>query len=146
AITLLSTEEKHTLLTTFNQTEAPYPQDQSLVALFEAQVARTPDNIALVFEGQSLTYRELNGRANQLARQIRQTYREIQQTALSADTLVALYLDRSPEMVISILAVLKAGAAYVPISPEYPAERSTFILEDTRAPVVITHAPQRAQV
>ncbi|WP_152547948.1 non-ribosomal peptide synthetase, partial [Photobacterium galatheae] len=145
-IDLLSTEEKHTLLTTFNQTAAPYPQDQSLVALFEAQVARTPDNIALVFEGQSLTYRELNSRANQLARQIRQTYRTSHQAELPADTLVALYLDRSPEMVVSILAVLKAGAAYVPISPDYPAERSAFILEDTCAPLVITHAPQRAQV
>ncbi|WP_152548141.1 non-ribosomal peptide synthetase, partial [Photobacterium galatheae] len=146
AITLLSMEEKHTLLTTFNQTEAPYPQDRSLAALFEAQVARTPDNIALVFEGQSLTYRELNSRANQLARQIRQTYRTSHQAELPADTLVALYLDRSPEMVVSILAVLKAGAAYVPVSPDYPVERSAFILEDTRAPLVITHAPQRASV
>ncbi|WP_249199463.1 amino acid adenylation domain-containing protein [Photobacterium sp. GJ3] len=145
-IDLVSDDEKHTLLTTFNQTEAPYPQDQSLVTLFEAQVARTPDHIALVFEGQSLTYRELNGKANQLARQIRQMYRASHQTELSADTLVALYLDRSPEMVISILAVLKAGAAYVPISPEYPAERSTFILDDTRAPLVITHGLQQASV
>ncbi|MDO6708571.1 AMP-binding protein, partial [Photobacterium sp. 1_MG-2023] len=145
-IDLVSGDEKHTLLTIFNQTEVPYPKDQSLAALFEAQVARTPDNIALVFEGQSLTYGELNSKANQLARQIRLVYRETHQAALPADTLVALYFDRSPEMVISILAVLKAGAAYVPISPEYPTERSTFILGDTRAPLVITHASQREKV
>ncbi|MBD2798471.1 AMP-binding protein, partial [Xenorhabdus sp. 18] len=112
----LSAEERHTLLHDWNQTDAPYPQDKTLPQRFEVQVEKTPDKVALVFEGETLTYRQLNQRANQLAAVIRQY-------SLQADTPIALYLDRSLEMVISILAVLKAGGAYVPISPAYPAER-----------------------
>ncbi|MBD2812810.1 AMP-binding protein, partial [Xenorhabdus sp. Vera] len=98
----------------------------------------TPDNIALVFEGEELTYRELNERANQLAHAIRQNYQQQCNQPMPADTLVALYLERSLEMVISILAILKAGGAYVPISPEYPPERTVFILNDTKAPLLVT--------
>ncbi|WP_148886211.1 non-ribosomal peptide synthetase, partial [Xenorhabdus doucetiae] len=95
------------------------------------QTERTPDKVALVFEGETLTYRQLNQRANQLAAVIRQY-------SLQANTPIALYLDRSLEMVISMLAVLKAGGAYVPISPEYPPERVQFMLADTAAPCVVT--------
>ncbi|MCJ8273050.1 MAG: amino acid adenylation domain-containing protein, partial [Psychrosphaera sp.] len=115
---------------------APLPQihlnqqpKHTLHQLFEAQAAQTPDNIALVFEGQSLTYQALNERANQLAHVI---------GPCEPDTLIALYLDRSLDMVISILAVLKAGGAYVPVSPDYPQQRSDFIFADTKTQWVIT--------
>ena len=140
SINLLSNSERHTLLHTWNATDAPYPKDNTLYQLFEAQVDKTPDNIALVFENQQLTYRELNLRANQLARQIRATYQQLHGSTLSPDTLIALYLDRSLEMIISILAVLKAGGAYVPVAPEYPQSRTLFILEDTKAPLLLTQS------
>ncbi|MBC8947242.1 amino acid adenylation domain-containing protein [Xenorhabdus indica] len=135
---VLSDQERHTLLYSWNQTDAPYPQDRTLQQQFEAQVIATPDNIALVFEGESLTYRQLNERANQLATTIRVQYQQQHRALMPVDTPVALYLDRSLEMVISMLAVLKAGGAYVPVSPQYPAERVRFILADTQAPCVVT--------
>ncbi|WP_145956652.1 non-ribosomal peptide synthetase, partial [Xenorhabdus budapestensis] len=143
ALDILSAQERHTLLHTWNQTDAPYPQDKTLQQLFEAQVERTPDNVALVFENETLTYHQLNERANQLAFVIRecylqQNYQQQNNETMQADTPIALYLDRSLEMVISILAVLKAGGAYVPISPAYPAERVQFILTDIAAPCVLT--------
>ncbi|WP_041382956.1 non-ribosomal peptide synthetase [Photorhabdus asymbiotica] len=137
-IDILSGQERHTLLHCWNQTDAPYPQDKTLQQLFEAQVASTPDTVALVFAGTSLTYRQLNERANQLAYVIRERYQQHKPVPMPADTPIALYLDRSLEMVISILAVLKAGGAYVPISPDYPLERVRFILDDTQAPCVVT--------
>ncbi|OWO87090.1 non-ribosomal peptide synthetase [Photorhabdus luminescens] len=135
---ILSAQERHTLLHLWNQTDAPYPQDKTLPQLFEAQVEKTPDNVALVFESESLTYRQLNERANQLAYVIRERCQQYHNVPLQADTPIALYLDRSLDMVISILAALKAGGAYVPISPEYPLERVRFILDDTRSPCVVT--------
>jgi amino acid adenylation domain-containing protein len=130
--------ERDTLLYRFNDTDVAYPADKTLHQLFDEQVDKTPDNIALVFEGEQLTYSELNEKANQLAHVIRQTYLDTYGHELKADTLIPLYLDRSLEMVISILAILKAGGAYVPISPEYPAERTQFILTDTAAKMVVT--------
>ncbi|WP_237386293.1 non-ribosomal peptide synthetase [Xenorhabdus sp. Sc-CR9] len=136
---ILSAQEHHTLLHTWNPTDfAPYSQDQTLQQRFEAQVAATPDNVALVFEGEALTYRELNERANQLASVLRENYQQQHHKPMPVNTLVALYLDRSLEMVISILAVLKAGGAYVPISPEYPPERVDFILQDSQTPCILT--------
>ncbi len=146
SINLLSNSERHTLLHTWNATDAPYPKDNTLYQVFEAQVDKTPDNIALVFENQQLTYRQLNLRANQLARQIRATYQQRHGSTLSPDTLIALYLDRSPEMIISILAVLKAGGAYVPVAQEYPQSRTLFILEDTKAPLLLTQSHYTGQL
>ncbi|EDG4669550.1 AMP-binding protein, partial [Salmonella enterica] len=94
--------------------------------------------IAVVFEDEKLTYRELNQRANQLAHEIRAQYRARQGRDLRPDTLIALYQDRSLEMVVGILAILKAGAAYVPLSPDYPRERATFILEDIQTSFILT--------
>ncbi|MCJ8271072.1 MAG: amino acid adenylation domain-containing protein, partial [Psychrosphaera sp.] len=130
-IELISDSERQQLMA-WNQTDAPYPQDKTLHQVFEEQVKKTPDNIALVFEGKSLTYHALNSQANQLAHVIQS------QHAIKPDTCVALYLDRSLATVISILAVLKAGGAYVPISPDYPKTRTDFILNDTKAPIVLT--------
>ncbi|WP_339379120.1 amino acid adenylation domain-containing protein [Xenorhabdus lircayensis] len=138
SVTFLSDEERHTLLHSWNQTDVPYPQNQTLQQQFEVQAAATPDHVALVFEGEILTYRQLNERANQLAVVLRKRYQQQHNKPIPADTSIALYLDRSLEMVISMLAVLKAGGAYVPISPEYPQERTRFILADTQAPFVIT--------
>ncbi|WP_275381987.1 non-ribosomal peptide synthetase [Xenorhabdus bovienii] len=135
---VLSAQERHTLLHHWNQIDVPYPQSRTLQQQFEAQVAATPDNVALVFEGATLTYRQVNERANQLAAVIRERYQQQRNVPMPADTPIALYLDRSLEMIISILAVLKAGGAYVPMSPEYPPERTQFILTDTSAPCVVT--------
>ncbi|PHM40752.1 non-ribosomal peptide synthetase [Xenorhabdus szentirmaii] len=144
SVTFLSEEERHTLLHTWNQTDAAYPQDKTLQQLFEAQAEKTPDNLALEFAGETLTYRQLNERANQLAHVIRNHYQQRFNAPMQADTPIALYLDRSLEMVVSILAVLKAGGTYVPISPEYPAERVQFILSDIIAPCIITQQQYRA--
>ncbi|WP_255430682.1 non-ribosomal peptide synthetase, partial [Xenorhabdus sp. TS4] len=135
---ILLEQECHTLLHSWNQTDASYPQDKILQQLFEAQAERTPNNVALVFEEKTLTYRQLNEQANQLAVVIREHCQRQCNAPMQADTPIALYLDRSLEMVVSILAVLKAGGAYVPISPEYPPERVQFILADTGSLCVLT--------
>ncbi|MCK5818624.1 MAG: amino acid adenylation domain-containing protein, partial [Psychromonas sp.] len=137
-IALLNESDSHTLLHTWNNTDAPYPEDKTLQQLFEAQVAKTPDNIALVFEEEQLTYKQLNERANQLAYAIRAHYQGGESQGIKPDTLIALYLDRSLEMVISILGVLKAGGAYVPISPDYPSTRTQYILNDTKTSLILT--------
>jgi len=99
--------------------------------LFTAQVQRTPDAPALTFEGTTLSYRELDGRANALAHRLREL-------GVDREILVALYLERSLELVVAILAVLKAGGAYVPLDPQYPGDRVAYVLEDTDAPVLVT--------
>ncbi|PCK05040.1 MAG: non-ribosomal peptide synthetase, partial [Alteromonadaceae bacterium] len=136
-IELLSAHERHTVLHEWNQTNATYPEG-TLHALFEARVQENPDDIALVFEAQQLTYRQLNTQADQLAQVIRANYQRSYGKPMAADTLVALYLDRSVDVVVSILAVLKAGGAYVPVSPEAPLARAQFILEDTQTPLILT--------
>ncbi|MCJ8275110.1 MAG: amino acid adenylation domain-containing protein, partial [Psychrosphaera sp.] len=108
----------------------------TLTQLFAEQAAKTPDNIALMFGDKSLSYCQLDDQVNQLAQVILSQTTIAQQ---SGDTFVALYFDRSIEMVIAILAVLKAGAAYVPIAPEYPKARVEFILSDTGANLLLTH-------
>ena len=137
-ISLLTNEELETVQHTWNKTDKEYPLDKTLHGLFEEQVENLPENIALVFEKEQLTYQELNERANQLANQLREKYHNTFGKPFEPDTLVGLYLDRSLETVISILAVQKAGGAYVPIAPDYPKERIQFLLKDTQAFLVIT--------
>ncbi|HVI46388.1 MAG TPA: amino acid adenylation domain-containing protein [Chitinophaga sp.] len=127
---MLSKEEVAQLLS-FNNNILPYPSDKSIITLFEEQVQHTPGATALVFGEQSLSYRRLNERASQLAEYLRTQ-------GVKENTLVPLCFDRSPELIISILAILKTGAAYVPLDPSYPAERIAFMLEDTAANVVVT--------
>ena len=128
---ILSDAEQQQLLIDFNATQADFPTGKSLPRLFEEQVARTPERIALTFENQHITYAQLNERANQLARVLRSK-------GVVADSIVAICTERSPEMVIAIFATLKAGAAYVPLDPAYPQERLAFMLEDSRSPVLLT--------
>lgn len=120
----------------WNQTQANYPQDKCVHQLFEAQVERSSDAIAAVFSQnspQQLTYGELNAKANQLAHYL-------QELGVGPDVLVAICMERSLEIAIAVLGVLKAGAAYVPLDPAYPKERLTFMLADTQAPVILTQS------
>ncbi len=127
----LSEEEKHTLLVSYNDTEVAYPKDKTIVDLFEEQVARTPDHVAVVFEDTELTYQQLDERSNQLAHYLKENYQ------IRPDDLVAIQLERSEWMLISILGVLKAGGAYVPIDPHYPQERISYMQADTRCKVCL---------
>lgn len=131
AFSFLNAEENQQLLVDFNQTRAMVPTDQTVVQLFEAQVAQTPNATALRFNGQALTYAQLNQRSNQLARYL-------QRHGVGPEHVVALCLDRSPEAVIAIWGTLKAGGSYVPLDVELPEQRLAFMLDETQAPVVIT--------
>jgi len=133
---LLTPGERHQLLFDWNATEVAYPKQQCIQQLFEAQVARTPEAVALVYEDRQLSYAELNARGNRLAHYL------IDQ-GVGPDTLVALCLERSLELVVAVVGILKAGGAYVPLDPGYPPERLAFILEDTDAPVLITQSSLR---
>jgi non-ribosomal peptide synthetase component F len=128
---LLTEAERQQLLLEWNDTKTDNPQDLCIHQLFEAQVERTPDAIAVVFEAEQLTYGELNRRANQLAHHLRAL-------GVGPEVLVAICLERSLEMVIGLLGILKAGGAYVPLDPAYPKERLAFILKDAQVPVLLT--------
>ncbi len=129
---LLTESEKHQLLVEWNDTHTDYPKDKCIHELFETQVEKTPDTIALVFEDQQLTYRELNTRANQLAHCL-------QALGVGPGTLVGICVERSLQMVVGLLAVLKAGGAYVPLDPAYPKERLAFMLDGTVAVLLTQH-------
>jgi tyrocidine synthetase-3 len=131
-LVFLSKADQHQLLEEFNDTTAAFPRDQTILDLFEEQVRQHPDNIAVVHGSVTLTYKELDERSNQLAHYLRHHYH------LGADDLVGIMLDRSEKMILSVLAVLKSGAAYVPVDPEYPAQRKAYIIEDTGIKVLIT--------
>lgn len=130
-ISIVTQTEKQQLLETFNNTTVDYPKDKTLIDLFEEQVIKAPDNIAVVFEDRKLTYKELNERVNQLADYLRQNY------GIKPDDLIAIKLERSEWMIISILGILKSGGAYVPINPNYPEKRIDYIQENTQCKVVI---------
>ncbi|RXT13596.1 non-ribosomal peptide synthetase [Ammoniphilus sp. CFH 90114] len=132
-IDLLSTTEKKQLLQKWNETDLSFPQLQSLHQLFEQKADSSPEKIALVFEGQSFTYGELNSRANQLARTLRQQ-------GIEADQTVGLLIRRSAELVVGLLAIWKAGGAYVPLDPAYPKERIDEMLKDSGARILLTTA------
>ncbi len=131
---LLTEGERHQLLVEWNDTHAEYPKDKCIHELFEAQVERTPESIALEFEGKQLTYRELNIRANQLAHYLHGL-------GVGPEKLVGICVERSLEMVIGLLGILKAGGAYVPLDPTYPKDRLAFMLEDARVSVLLTQKP-----
>ena len=128
---LLTEAERHWLFVEWNDTATDYPQDKCIHQLFEQQVEQTPDAVAVVFEGQELTYRQLNRRANQFAHYL-------QKLGVKPETFVGICLERSLEMIVGLLGILKAGAAYVPLDPAYPKERIDYILSNSDAKVLIT--------
>ena len=128
---LLTESEQHQLLVEWNQTTADYPASYCIHQLFEAQVEATPDQVAVVFEEESITYEQLNRRANQLAHYL-------QSLGVGPEVLVGISVERSIDMIIGLLGILKAGAAYVPLDPSYPSERVEYILSNSEAPVLIT--------
>ncbi|AUB35489.1 Non-ribosomal peptide synthetase component F [Nostoc flagelliforme CCNUN1] len=130
-IPLLTASEQQQLLLEWNDTHTEYPQHQCIHQLFEEQVERTPDAVAVVFEDQQLTYRELNARANQLAHYLRTL-------GVKPEVLVAICVERSLEMVVGLLGILKAGGAYIPLDPDYPTERLSFMLSDAQVQVLLT--------
>ena len=127
---MLTATERNQITADWNDTSVDFPQ-LTLQQWFETQAAKTPDARALTFEDTHLTYGELNHRANQLAHHLKRL-------GVGPDVLVALFLERSLEMVVGIFGILKAGGAYVPVDPEYPADRVAFMLQDANAPVLLT--------
>jgi len=136
---MLSAEEKQRLLVDFNDTHVEYPGIQNIISKFEEQVSSTPDAIALFSENETLTYIELNERSNQLAHYL-------VEKGAKLGTLVPISVERTVEMVISVLAVIKAGGVYVPVDPEYPEERISYMLEDTRAALVISDLKSKVKI
>jgi len=131
-LSILPDSERRQLLIDWNKTQADYPKDKCIHKLFEAQAENNPNAVAVAFENQQLTYRELNQKANQLAHYL------IQEKNLKPDTLVGICVERSLDMVVGILAILKAGGAYVPLDPEYPEARLKYMLDDAKLSTVLT--------
>ncbi len=131
SLPILTLAERQKLLVEFNHTDVSYAAGQCVHHRVEAQAARTPDNIALVFEDQRLTYSELNARANQLAHYLKKQ-------GVGPEVLVAMCMERSLEMIVGILGILKAGGAYLPLDLAYPPERLAFMIGDAKPPVVLT--------
>ncbi|HEV3049820.1 MAG TPA: amino acid adenylation domain-containing protein, partial [Longimicrobium sp.] len=136
---LLAPAERALVLEAWNRTAAAVPADRCIHELFEAQAVRTPDAVAVVFEDASLTYAELNARANRLAHHLRAH-------GVGPEVRVGVLMERSLEMVVSLLAVLKAGGAYVPLDPGLPAERLAYMLDDSAVPLVLVQAALRGTV
>ncbi len=130
-IEILTPAEKHQQLVEWNDTTVEYPQDKTLIDLFEGQVEKTPDNIAVIFEQEKLTYRELNEKANQLGRYL-------QNKGVKPETLVGVYMERSLDMIVGLLGIMKAGGAYLPFDPAYPAERIAYMVHDSECQIILT--------
>jgi len=128
---LLNEADRRQLVVDWNQTAADYPRNLCVHQLFEAQAQKTPDAVAAAFEGDQLTYRELDRRTNQLANYLRSN-------GVKPGVMVGVFVERSLDMIIGLLGVMKAGGAYVPMDPTYPAERISFVLNDASVPVLLT--------
>lgn len=133
ALPLLTAAECHQIVKVWNDTEAKFPCDMCVHQLVEAQVHRSPDAVALSFEGSTVTYRELDARANRLAHYL-------QRRGVGPDTLVGLHIARSTEMVVGLLGILKAGGCYLPLDPSYPPDRLAFMMEDAGLRLLLTTA------
>ncbi|HEY2117170.1 MAG TPA: amino acid adenylation domain-containing protein, partial [Candidatus Angelobacter sp.] len=132
----LLTQAEREQLERWNQTARDYPRDKTIAGLFEEHAARTPNTMAVEYEGQELKYGDLNRQANRLAHYLRAL-------GVKPDTLVAVCVDRSLEMIVGLLAVMKAGGAYVPMDPAYPKDRLRFMLDDSRPAVLLTQSHLR---
>ncbi len=133
---ILTEDERHKMLVEWNATDMPFPRDMFLHQLFEAQAARTPAATAVIFGDDTLTYAQLNARANQLANHLRRR-------GAGPGALVGICMDRSLEMIISIFGVLKSGAAYVPVDPAYPPDRIAWMVTDSGIGLILVHAATR---
>ena len=138
-LTLLTERERHQLLGSWNDTATAYPKDKCIHQLFEEQVEQNPKAIAVVYEEESLTYQQLNQRANQLAHYL-------QTLGVTTETLVGICVERSLSMIIAILAILKAGGAYVPLDSSYPQERLAYMLNDSQVSILLTQEQLIAQI
>jgi amino acid adenylation domain-containing protein len=136
---ILSKAEEDQLVIDFNNTAKVYPGNKTITDLFEEQVTKTPDAIAVLFEEQQLSYRELDERSNQLAHWL-------VSKGIGKESLVPICIERGTEMIIGLLAVLKAGAAYVPVDPEYPEDRIRYMLEDTGATILLSSRESRSKI
>ncbi|MCC5622888.1 non-ribosomal peptide synthetase [Nostoc sp. CHAB 5715] len=130
---LLTELERQQMLVDWNQTHLEYQSERTFHQLFEAQVEKTPDAIALIFETYSLTYRELNQQSNQVAHYLKQR-------GVQPEVIVGLCVERSPQMIIGLLGILKAGGAYLPLDPNYPPERLAYMLADSQVPILLTQS------
>jgi len=131
-ISMVTDAEQRLILEEFNNTHVEYPKDATVVQLFEEQVEKTPNQIAVVFEDEKITYKELNARANALAYKLKEL-------GIKPDDYVVLVTERSVEMIIGICGIIKAGGAYIPIEPTYPIDRIKYMLENVNPKVVITY-------
>nr|VFK41660.1 MAG: amino acid adenylation domain-containing protein/thioester reductase domain-containing protein [Candidatus Kentron sp. TC] len=136
---LLTEAEKQRILVEWNETKTPYPADKCVHELFEDRVAKTPDAVAVIFEGREISYGELNTRANRLANRLLAL-------GIGPEVPVGLFMERSVEMIVGLLAILKAGGAYVPLDLKYPAERLAFIVEDADLKVLLCHEATREKL
>ncbi|WP_445595716.1 amino acid adenylation domain-containing protein [Bacillus amyloliquefaciens] len=139
SVPMLSETERYQLLTEFNDTKTPYPHNETVSRWFENQANLRPDHEAVIFGNERYTYRQLNERANQLARTLRTI-------GIQADQFVAIISPHCIELIVGILAVLKSGCAYVPIDPEYPEDRIHYMLSDSKAEIVLTHRSLQVQL
>jgi amino acid adenylation domain-containing protein len=139
ALPLVDPDELHRILVEWNATTTDYPRERSIHGLFEDQAAATPDAVAVVFEGATLTYRELDRRANRLAHYLRSL-------GVRPERPVGLWMERSPEVVVAILGILKAGGAYAPFDLMAPPERIAFMLRDARIDVLLTQQRMLARL
>lgn len=130
-LSLITKQEETQIINDFNNEEISYPQDLTIVDLFNAQVKKTPNKKAVSFNGQSLTYQELDNRSNQLSHYLKEK-------GVKQETLVGICVERSFEMIVGILGIIKAGGTYVPIDPDYPEKRIKYILQDSDIDIVIT--------
>ena len=133
-LAVLTDEERNQIVTEWNDTRVNYPKNLCLPALVEAQAGRTPDRIAVVYEEERLSYRELNARANQLAHYLRKL-------GVGPEVLVGVCMERSVRMIVALLGILKAGGAYVPLDPAYPEERLAFMIKDSELQVLVSEEP-----
>ena len=138
-VDILTKQEREQIIYGFNDTKADYPEDKTFHELFEEQVEKVPERTAVVFENKSLTYRELNQRANSLAWTLREK-------GVGTDKIVAIMLEKSLEMIIGVLAVLKAGGAYLPIDPGYPQDRIKYMLDDSSVKILLTDEMLKGEV
>lgn len=135
---LLTKSEHAQIVYQWNKTETPFAKNKTIHSLFEDRVSLDGEKTALVYQGISISYNELNERSNQVALHLQKQFLKKTAQSFRPDTLIAVYFDRSPNLIISIIGILKAGGAYVPVDPKYPQSRIDYILQDTAAEFVLT--------